>query len=61
MRLEDQLAALSDLGLRMAPDRSIADLEISWPREDYESDPFRLLLSRLGGEGRARTVGPAVL
>ena len=48
--LEWQLAELAKCGIRLAPDRKIEDLFYSCDREDYESDPFSVLLHVLGGE-----------
>jgi hypothetical protein len=48
--LEHQLSAFAELGLGLAPGRTIADLLFSRPREDYESRPFVALLFTLGIE-----------
>ena len=50
MRLEDQLEKLSSLGLKLDDGITIDDLLYSYPREDYESDPFGLILLMLGSE-----------
>ena len=48
--LEDQIVGLADGGLLMAPGRTIDELLLSWPREEYESDPYNLLLFMFGSE-----------
>jgi hypothetical protein len=48
--LETQLQSLAARGISVRPGRTIDELLISFPREEYESDPFRLLLFMLGGE-----------
>lgn len=48
--LEAQIAALADAGLVMAPGRTMDELLLSWPREDYEGDPYNLLLFMYGSD-----------
>jgi len=48
--IESQLASLENAGIKLAENRTVEELLISWDRADYESEPFRLLLSTLGGE-----------
>jgi hypothetical protein len=50
MTLEEQLAVLAELGLTMNDGVTIDDLLCSFEREEYESDPFELLLFVFGGE-----------
>lgn len=58
--LEDQIAALAGAGLTLAPGRTINELLLSWPREDYEEgDPYNLLLFMYGGEVEAEPRGRA--
>lgn len=46
--LEQQLAKLAELGLRLDEGISLDDLTCSFPREDYEERPFDLILFVLG-------------
>lgn len=55
--LETQIAALKDAGLSMHPERTIDELLTSWPRADYESDPYNLILFMYGGEVEAEPWG----
>lgn len=48
--LEDQIAALADAGLALAPGRTADELRLSWGDDYYESDPYGLLLFMYGGE-----------
>lgn len=48
--LETQILALKEAGLAMASGRTIEDLLMSWPRDQYESDPYGLLLFMYGSE-----------
>lgn len=48
--LELQIARLADAGLLMVPGRTINELLLSWPREDYEDDPYNLLLFMYGSD-----------
>ncbi len=57
--LEDQIAALADAGLVLAPGRTIEELLQSWAREDYEADPWNLLLFMYGSEVEAEPWGRA--
>ncbi|MEL7068505.1 MAG: hypothetical protein AAGN15_07615 [Cyanobacteria bacterium J06581_3] len=50
MRLEQQIAVLSDLGLSLNQGVTIDDLLYSFPRKAYEKDPFELILFMLGAE-----------
>lgn len=50
MTLEDQLAALHELGIALEPGITIDDVLYSFSREAYESKPFDLLLFILGAE-----------
>lgn len=50
MPLEDQIAALAAAGLPLNPGVSIDDLLHSFPREEFESDAFILLLIMYGME-----------
>lgn len=43
----------------MAPGRSIDELLTSWPRADYESDPYNLILFMYGSEVEAEPRGRA--
>ena len=42
--LETQIAALADAGLAMNADVTVDDLLHSFPREEYETGPWRCLL-----------------
>lgn len=55
--LETQIAALEDAGLSLEPGRTIDELLHSWPRSDYESDPYGLLLFMYGSEVEAEPWG----
>lgn len=48
--LETQIGALKEAGLAMEPGRTVEELLTSWPRADYESDPYGLLLVMYGSE-----------
>lgn len=48
--LEDQMLNFAEFGLHLAADVTIDDLLYSFNREQYESDPYSLLLSTLGVE-----------
>ncbi|MCZ6683111.1 MAG: hypothetical protein O7B26_07995 [Planctomycetota bacterium] len=50
MNLEAQLGALAEHGIRLLPDRTVDELLISFSREDYESDPYSLLLTVMGSD-----------
>lgn len=50
MKLEDQLAALRELGIELDPGIEIDDALYSFSREQYEARPFSLLLFILGVE-----------
>ncbi|MBK7406271.1 MAG: hypothetical protein IPJ41_17110 [Phycisphaerales bacterium] len=50
LALEEQLETLAAHGIRLLPGRTIDELVASWPREQYESEPFSLLLFMLGVE-----------
>jgi len=50
MRLEEQLAKLADLGLKLDDGITVDDLLYSFGREDYEKRPFDLILFVLGIE-----------
>lgn len=51
--LETQIDALKDAGLLLAPDRRIDELLISWTREQYETDPYGLILFMYGSDVEA--------
>lgn len=55
--LETQIAALREAGLVMAPERTIDELLTSWSRDQYESDPYGLLLFMYGSEVEAQPWG----
>ncbi|MBG0817307.1 hypothetical protein [Planomonospora sp. ID82291] len=57
MTLEDQLSALAGVGIGLAPGRTVEELLHSFPREEYESEPFTLLLFVLGIEVEAEPWG----
>lgn len=48
--LKTQIEALAQAGLSLAPGRTIGELLTSWPRADYESDPYNLILVAYGSE-----------
>ena len=55
--LETQIEALKGAGLVLAPGRTLAELLTSWPRADYESDPYNLILFMYGSEVEAEPWG----
>lgn len=55
--LEDQIAALADAGLVLAPGRTMDELLISWGPDYYASDPYGLLLFMYGSEVEAEPRG----
>jgi len=57
LSLETQLQTLADHGINLLPDRTVDEFLISFPREDYESSPFGLVLFVLGGEVESRPCG----
>lgn len=59
VRLETQIEALKGAGLTLAPGRTIEELLTSWPREDYESDPYNLILFVYGSDVEAEPWGRA--
>lgn len=59
IRLETQIDALKRAGLTLAPGRTIEELLTSWPREDYESDPYNLILFMYGSDVEAEPWGRA--
>lgn len=48
--LEEQLDTLARCGIRPLPGRTVDELLESFEREQYEEDPFALLLTMLGAE-----------
>lgn len=50
MTLEQQLAKLAELGLQLADGVHVDDLIYSFDREDFERQPFDLVLFALGIE-----------
>jgi len=50
MKLEQQLATLAELGLRLNEGITVDDLLHSWDREEYENEPFDTILFMLGSE-----------
>lgn len=50
MRLEDQLDILARCGISLLPGRTVDELLDSFEREQYEQEPFTLLLMMLGSE-----------
>lgn len=48
MKLEQQLEKLAELGLSLNEGVTVDDLLYSFPREEYEEEPFRLILFMLG-------------
>lgn len=50
MKLEKQLEALSELGIRLEDGITIDDLLYSFSRDQYEGEPFELILFVLGIE-----------
>jgi hypothetical protein len=59
VKLETQIGELAKAGLVMAPGRTIAELLHSFPREDFESDPYNLILFMYGVEVEAEPWGRA--
>jgi hypothetical protein len=60
MTLEQQLDTLAKLGLTLEPGVTIHDLLYSFGREDYEAQPFDLLLFMLGSEVEREPWGRAI-
>jgi len=50
VKLEEQLKALKDLGIRLRRGMTVDHVLVSFPREDYEKRPFELLLTTMGSE-----------
>lgn len=50
LSLENQLAALADIGVAVNPGVSVDDLLLSFPRARYEEKPYELVLFVLGIE-----------
>jgi hypothetical protein len=48
--LEKQLQVLANAGITLNPGISVDDLLYSWDREEYESEPYNLLLFMMGSE-----------
>jgi hypothetical protein len=59
LSLEDQIARLAELGVRLAPGVRVEDLLRSWSREDLEAEPFQNVLIALGGEIERAPYPPA--
>ena len=57
MKLEQQLTTLAELGLKLNDGVTIDDLLYSFDREDYEEEPFDLILSVLGSEVESEPSG----
>lgn len=57
MTLEDQLAALAEHGVALSGDVGVDDLLVSFPREEYEAQPFELILYMLGIESEREPGG----
>src|SRR5687767_9979523 len=53
MNLEEQIKRLASLGIPLNDGVALDELLISNDREQYEAKPFKLLLSRMGGEVEA--------
>ena len=47
--LEVQLSELAGAGIRLRPEFGVETLLESFPREEYEGNPYNLLMFRLGG------------
>ena len=50
VKLEEQLERLGEFGITLNQGMTVDDLLISFPRQSYESEPYQLLLTMLGGE-----------
>ncbi len=48
--LEDQLRILGECGISVRRGITVDDFLVSWSREEYERDPFKLALFMLGSE-----------
>lgn len=57
--LEAQIEALEAAGIALQPGCTLEDLLLSWPRIDYERDPYNLLLFMYGSEVEAEPWGRA--
>lgn len=57
--LETQIDALREAGLSLNPGRTIDELLTSWPRADYERDPYNLIFFMYGCEVEAEPWGRA--
>ena len=60
MKLEQQLAKLAELGLKLNDGVTVNDLIYSWKREAYEERPFDLILFVLGIEVERKPWGRPV-
>jgi hypothetical protein len=60
MTLEQQLALLADLGLKLDSGVTVDDILYSFDRKDYEEEPFDLILFALGMEVEREPWGRAV-
>jgi len=50
MSLEEQLGVLAECGIVLRPGFTVDHILESFPREDYEEDPFKFLLLTMGSE-----------
>jgi hypothetical protein len=48
--LEEQLGDLASCGVRLLEDATVENLLEEWSRENFETEPYRLLLCALGNE-----------
>ena len=60
MTLEEQLSVLAELGLKLNEGISVDDMLYSFGREDYESNPFEMVLFVLGIEVEREPWGRAM-
>jgi hypothetical protein len=54
---EEQIRVLAECGIVLSPAVRPESLLVSFPREAYEKDPFRLLLCVMGGEAEDESQG----
>lgn len=55
--LETQIEELKGAGLTLAADRTVDEMLTSWPRDQYETDPYLLILVMYGSEVAAEPWG----
>jgi hypothetical protein len=59
LSLEEQLRVLSECGIKLSPGITADHLLASWAREQYEKEPYRMVLLAMGSEIEQEPFGPA--